>query len=299
MDGLLLVRSEQPQSGQDKYSPLPTVVSPHESSSPTSQYTSRLILAGYSYGAIIGSHLPSMEAIQLIFSQRTENSAISEISSRATGISRQTLEIIQGRTAEHFQTNGQRADAQSRQPSPLSGPLLLGGFESLATGEKIHPTSKRSVEVRRSLDQVRDKVYRKLHPLGRSSEEHYHGRSEEVATGTRNVLICYLLVSPVLPPVSSFATLFSTLSLPGIDVKGTRSRDELCTQPSLAIYGDQDLFTSVKKLRGWCIRLSQPPGSNFQYHEVANAGHFWREPGVLDQMIKHIKQWEKFLGTMV
>ncbi|CAK44641.1 hypothetical protein [truncated ORF], partial [Aspergillus niger] len=68
--------------------------------------------------------------------------------------------------------------------------------------------------------------------------------------------VSYLLVSPLLPPVNQFLTLFSKMSLdasaqtssaPGQGKQGQipcpKPADQLCAHETLAIFGDEDTFT--------------------------------------------------------
>ncbi|KAL4974880.1 Alpha/Beta hydrolase protein [Aspergillus desertorum] len=111
--------------------------------------------------------------------------------------------------------------------------------------------------------------------------------------------ISYLLVSPLLPPVNLFLTLFLDLSLE-VDTQASGQRrqipcpkpeGQLCAHGTLAIYGDEDTFTSVSKLRKWSGELSSVPQSRFQSEEVKGAGHFWRENGVEQQARRALRLW--------
>ncbi|PKY02056.1 hypothetical protein P168DRAFT_312280 [Aspergillus campestris IBT 28561] len=109
----------------------------------------------------------------------------------------------------------------------------------------------------------------------------------------------YLLVSPLLPPVNLFLTLFSNLSLevstPGAahkkHVPCPKPADQLCRQRTLAIYGDDDTFTSAQKLRRWAQDMSQNASSKFQSVEVDGVGHFWREDGAEARARSALRNW--------
>lgn len=113
------------------------------------------------------------------------------------------------------------------------------------------------------------------------------------------VSISYLLVSPLLPPISQLLTVFSTLSLnigaetsaQGKHIPCPKPADQLCSHRTLAIYGNQDTFTSAKKLRRWSDEMARGPCSTFQYREVDGAGHFWREDGVEEQARNVLRDW--------
>ncbi|CAI7630971.1 unnamed protein product [Penicillium pancosmium] len=115
--------------------------------------------------------------------------------------------------------------------------------------------------------------------------------------------IAYLLVSPLLPPVSHFLTCFSTLSLyvgwgvgPGRLVQ-TRPDHQLSKHSSLALYGDGDTFTSAPKLQRWSAEIARVPQSRFQSGEIGGAGHFWREDGVEARARNRLREWLRLIGS--
>ncbi|KAL4770427.1 Alpha/Beta hydrolase protein [Aspergillus nidulans var. acristatus] len=125
------------------------------------------------------------------------------------------------------------------------------------------------------------------------------GQEARVLLQSRGTAISYLLVSPLLPPVNLFLTLFTDLSLEvATQASGKRrqipcpkSKGQLCAHRTLAIYGDEDTFTSISKLRKWSDELSSVPRSQFQSAEINGAGHFWREDGVEEQARQALRLW--------
>ena len=113
--------------------------------------------------------------------------------------------------------------------------------------------------------------------------------------------ISYLLVSPILPPVSMFVTMFSRMPFisgqnSGISIEGThvpspKPEEQLCAYPTLVIFGDKDMFTPTTKIRKWVEDLSEAPQSKFQSREIIGAGHFWVEHNVESQMRYALRQW--------
>lgn len=59
------------------------------------------------------------------------------------------------------------------------------------------------------------------------------------------------------------------------------AEEKLVRNPTLAIYGDRDVFVAARKLREWASRLERVPDSQFRAHEVSNAGHFWNQGRVV------------------
>jgi hypothetical protein len=272
-----------------------------EESHSTTHPPTRLLLAGYSYGSMIASHLPSVEVVLQLFKDAAKGSAETEIQLRAHHLSFQTLKENETRQERNHGRESLRKPASHSNlgSSQSSASILVGGFESEDVEKRIDRESRSSLDVRRSLDRVRDKVRTRSH----RSPDDRNELEDDMPPNSKDDLIVpqiyYLLISPVLPPVARFATFFSTLSFKGEEAWKRSSSDNagdgLVRNPSLAVYGSKDFFTSVKKLRTWAHEHSQEAGSTFQYHEVEGAGHFWHEAGALDQMKKHIREWESSL----
>ena len=231
---------------------------------------SRLILAGYSYGSMIASHLPCVERVVNLFSNAGEGSAESEIRLRALHLASATwkdkcIRQDHSRGRARLKVPGSCSELQS---SHSSSSVFVGGFESQVVENRIEQESRRSLDVRKSLDRVREKVQSRSHCQLDSNEQFDAATQEATQSGMVVPRICYLLISPVLPPVSAFATFFSTLTfkarLKEDTLPGPDTTHVLAKCPSLAVYGNKDRFTSVKKLRVWARALSQVPGSNLQ-----------------------------------
>lgn len=65
----------------------------------------------------------------------------------------------------------------------------------------------------------------------------------------------------------------------------------LCENPTLAIYGDRDMFTSVRKLQKWANELERMPHSGFMSQEVPGAEHFWHEHGAQEHLCDVVGEW--------
>lgn len=262
----------------------------------------RLILAGYSYGSMIACHLPSVSRVFEVFQNAAEGSAESEVQLRAVHLASQTWKGMESRQERSHRSVSLKVPASHRElgSSKSSSSVFVGGFESEAVEHRIEQESRRSLDVRKSLDRVREKIQTRPHQHRNSSEGLDPAGPEDSQNDLVVPQVCYLLVSPVLPPLATVATFFSTLSfharrkedmISGMDVS-----HEVAHCPSLAVYGNKDRFTPVKKLRIWARALNQMPGSNFGYHEVDGAGHFWHDTSALEQMKKHITDWTASLG---
>jgi pimeloyl-ACP methyl ester carboxylesterase len=75
--------------------------------------------------------------------------------------------------------------------------------------------------------------------------------------------------------------------------------DNLISNPTLAIFGTQDMFTSSHKLDAWCNKMyglslqavSSEKSSGFRWKMIEGAGHFWREHGAEAQLTESLRDW--------
>ena len=101
------------------------------------------------------------------------------------------------------------------------------------------------------------------------------------------VRLSYLFVSPILPPL---AWLLGGVGVvgggecretgQGVQVQSSTSR-----YPKLAIVGDGDGFTSVKRVLKWAQERSA------EFAEVPGAGHFWVEVGAVERLKSRVAKW--------
>jgi hypothetical protein len=101
--------------------------------------------------------------------------------------------------------------------------------------------------------------------------------------------IAYLLVSPLQGWVNTLATLSLWGSKPARATKRANGGEimipehdmKLTIDPTLALFGDDDIFVSVNKLRAWAERLHDDcegrGQGQFRHKEVPRAGHFWHD----------------------
>ncbi|KAG6034946.1 hypothetical protein E4U40_003224 [Claviceps sp. LM458 group G5] len=93
----------------------------------------------------------------------------------------------------------------------------------------------------------------------------------------------YVLISPLQGLVTHLATM-SFLPAFGNQKIDDAAQKKLVHNPTLAVFGDNDLFVPVGKLRSWTTKLSSRDGSKFTACEVCHAGHFWTEEGAMADM---------------
>jgi hypothetical protein len=260
----------------------------------------RLVLAGYSYGSMIAWHLPSVDIVLDMFRSPPSDSAEAEVLLRASNIAQLRNRDIKSRRQSEQQGRGRGSLRVSDAIHGNTHAVSVGGYESESTSRRISRESSRQsldVGVRKSLDRVRERFASR-----QSCSPEDSPAETTAASGVQLVVpvVCYLLVSPLLPPVSSFTTMFSSLSFAvkkksssasagGIAV--SRPDVELVLHPSCAVFGDRDTFTSQRKLRKWAENLRQRPNSQFRFFEVNGAGHFWQERNLAERMKSSIQQW--------
>ena len=189
----------------------------------------------------------------------------------------------------------------------------MGGEEDLrrASHESYRSRSSFTIEtperVRKSVDRVRSIARSSRVPVGRAnshgsfvSASKKEGSESECSTehiapsdkgtnpegnainplhGVGNGLhSAYLLVSPLHGWVSTLATLWSS--------KFGREKEsepdmKFTVDPTLVVFGDDDVFVSVKRLRNWVEKLKgakrEGESCQFRHQEVSGAGHFWHD----------------------
>lgn len=147
---------------------------------------------------------------------------------------------------------------------------------------------------------ARDLVYCSEEDKDILEQQKYTPQEMKKAAGTiERTRVAYLLISPILPPINRFLTLFAKLSLDIGPFESSQRQsipcpqpaDQVCAHETLALYGNQDTFTSAHKLQTWSKELSQNPSSKFQSVEIDGAGHFWIEDGVRSQARDAIRNW--------
>jgi pimeloyl-ACP methyl ester carboxylesterase len=236
-----------------------------------------VLFGGYSYGSMIASRLPALPSILTPFGSPQPASPASEILERAELVASQTNDELKALQ------EARRNIAASGARKSLDHTLAIG--ESPVNARKSRDL-KRSPDIRRSIEVVSRKLHLKKENSSHVQVKQTDGPSTEHIPRSFDfpINIAYLLVSPLLPPVS----LFTALPLHWHD--GEHHLAKLKTSPVLAVFGGHDVFTASRKLRAWGTELSS---SNpcFKWVEIADAGHFWREKGTPQQLISTIREW--------
>ncbi|TVY33859.1 hypothetical protein LSUB1_G007601 [Lachnellula subtilissima] len=290
----------------------------------------RLLLAGYSYGALITCSLPAiLSSIIAPFQDPPPRSAHAEIRLRAERLAGQQNEIMQQNLASLFQYNEHRRGRSLQAKDVLHSPKVRGGVRMggdedprRASHESYRPRSSFAIEtpelVKKSVDRVRSitrhkKFSPKRHDSQGSFSSYKNQKGESSSTidkkpsdedeeaakkkkmiqpvpGITALKTGYLLVSPLQGWVNTLANMWSA-KLAG---RATISENEmkLAIDPTLALFGDGDVFVSVKRLHAWAEKLASAGKggrSQFRYREVANAGHFWHDHEAVKVLQDEIK----------
>lgn len=277
-------------AGDAMSSPLTTIPSSvpasivHTSSKNSTQNAlTSLLLGGYSYGSIIAKHLPPTPDIVMRFQTALEGSAEREIKLRAVSMAGQMSEQWD---EERRAAQRGRQKPRNRSDTLQAPPVMMGGEE---TPVEVRRSSR---EIRRSMDRPRSvDIPRKL--LRRvSGQKHSLEKKVRQATSEKDCEVpppntCYLLVSPLLPPVST--SLAVSLGQTFWKASDHSTAENISSHPTLAVTGAEDMFTASKSLRKWSQKYSAT--GNFTFDEVEKAGHFWREAGVEEKLIAILRTW--------
>ncbi|KAI9893675.1 MAG: hypothetical protein M1814_005890 [Vezdaea aestivalis] len=212
-----------------------------------------LVLGGYSYGSMIVNQLPTTDTILAKFVSPQKGSAETEICLRAASLANEQNQEFESARRSH--SIGKADDFH---------PLKLGGEESEPGTRRRSRDSRRSLDrLKRSLDISR--TFSRHHKNGSDDAVDVH---QEVGNSIPEPFCVYLLVSPLLPPISSLATFFSSSDNQAKSKSEVNEVDKLCSCPTLAIFGGKDMFTSPKKLHKWSDALQAISSSKFRSKEI-------------------------------
>lgn len=275
----------------------------------------RLLLAGYSYGSLITTLLPPIiNSILPSFQTPKPGSAHEEVRLRAASLATQQNGLMSEHFAAfhaaHTHIRGRSLHSDDKpgngKARKSSAGVRMGGDESLRRSSHDSYRSRSSFShetqeiMRKSVDRVRSigkarAVPKRLNTASSAASSHKSGRpgsassidsptetatkpeetiSKEVPRIGEGLQIAYLLVSPLQGAIGGLATMWSSHSW---KTSSTTSKNEmkLAIDPTLAIFGDDDVFVSISKLRAWSQKLAETGNSQFEYVEVKGAGHFW------------------------
>ncbi|KAF2664918.1 hypothetical protein BT63DRAFT_459536 [Microthyrium microscopicum] len=233
-----------------------------------------VIMAGYSYGSMIATRCPALPSILAPFGSYLPGTFPAEVSLRAAHLASETNEEYRQARSTTIPNSRQSIDHT----------LLVGGDEGSPRKSKEH---RRSIDMRKSLDVMSRQMH--LHKHSLRSKHKDKPKSTAIPEVSQDfdfqIKLSYLLISPLLPPISTF----TALSFPFHNDHDIHTK-KLTTSPTLAIFGSKDVFTASKKLKLWGEGL-QNVNRTFEWTEVDGAGHFWRESGTEEVLIDRIGKW--------
>ncbi|KAL5601251.1 uncharacterized protein BROUX77_005500 [Berkeleyomyces rouxiae] len=279
-----------------------------------------MLLGGYSYGSLITLQLPPLPEILNHFVAPAMGTAAAEIRTRAKHLAMNQNAILSSMYQARLSM------AQSKAPRRSLG-MRVGGVETI---DRRSHESRRSLsleaeeKLRRGLTEVKAKLGHRRWSRDASRRGSSVGKAEvdapisisepapkvpplDVVSDIQVPNIAFILVSPLQGAVSNLATfsLFPTglfrrrspfASHQSAAAASEAAERKLWQQPTLAIYGDKDVFVSVAKLRSWHARLSSKPNSRFQGKEIPGAGHFWTDEETLQELQVLITG---FIGSLI
>ncbi|KAJ4424930.1 hypothetical protein N0V82_000434 [Gnomoniopsis sp. IMI 355080] len=281
-----------------------------------------LLLCGYSYGAMVTQHLPPLTELLAPFAQPSTASAAADIRLRAQHLAEKQNTILASARLAASTSPRQRA----------FGGMRVGGDEDPRRSQEHGSRRSFSMDAEEKIRKGVAELMRAAkvgHHLGAHRRDRRGSRAEqkhvkEVGEGAQQAetkepetlsavedlvvpRAAYLLVSP---PVG-WATNLMTMNLGGFfgrrpkppKIKDARAtglgdtaeRQKLVDNPTLAIYGDADVFVAVKRFREWATKMQAEPGSKFRAHEVSTAGHFYVEHGTLQRLAEAVKAFSREL----
>lgn len=238
-----------------------------------------------------------------MFRETQTSTWVSDIFKRAKELALETNTSL----SNQVDTRGRLPDPlirrQHKRQSSSQHSIVYGGSDSPSPADR-HSTDfmHKGMEVPARIKHAMHRNHKHSSPsttkLSRDSSE------RTISTGNvptleslPHVLTHYLLISPLLPPLSNLLSL-STLNLM-FWRHADHAAHNLVRHPTLVIFGTKDVFTSSDKLDNWCKKMSasssQAAGldgqSCFKWTKVDGAGHFWREHGVEAQLTDSLREW--------
>lgn len=252
---------------------------------------------------------------------------------RADCLADQQNELMNMRVASllsqfhHGGRNSQSEDHILRNPKirNASGGVRIGGEEDLRRASHDRPRSSFAIDgpetLRKSLDRVRsiakstrfsldqankNESFASLSKKGSESEssiDHIVANKDAGTPGEQETIkpipgigdeleTAYLLVSPLHGWVNTLATMWSS--------KAGKEKDfevhvKHTVDPTLAVFGDDDVFVSAKRLRSWVEKLTDVKKergiSQFRHREVSGAGHFWHDHEAIRVLQDEVKRF--------
>lgn len=292
------------------------------------------LLAGYSYGAMITKLLPPLESIIQPFATPKNASAAADIRLRAQHLAEQQNVVLAssraalaeshrgralGRKSMGVRVGGDEDKRRSQDHSRRSFSIdaeekIRKGVADLLSRAKSH--HRKHHHQKHMKGDGDENVASTVAKEGIEDPEHL-----PPAVGVVRPRVAYLLVSPPVGWATNLMTMNLTVAMSGwfgkMSHKSPKSKEgagrsssrgekethheqqlaeqKLVEYPTLAVYGDSDVFVAVKKFRDWASRLQSVSQSEFRAHEISTAGHFYIEEGVAYRLRDAVKAFAEEL----
>ena len=102
----------------------------------------------------------------------------------------------------------------------------------------------------------------------------------------------YILISPLLRPISSFTTFFTGSSDDSILSAKSAQTHSASVKRILAIYGSGDIFAfTTGRYRRFFNQVKQHWGQQIRVLEIANGGHFWLDARSRDILLDEVQSF--------
>ncbi|KAL8714568.1 MAG: hypothetical protein Q9220_001516 [cf. Caloplaca sp. 1 TL-2023] len=259
----------------DQYALAPVI-----SGTPTARPPAHIIIAGYSYGALLTRYLPVLPVVLARFSRVLKSSTEAQIRLRASALADVTRIDILNSPLE-----GVRKSARAHRPRQPPIPSSSRDVDHVALAKA------RSADQKRELMQLLQKPFVRKEkrdtwldePLGMPAEEEDFAARVAVPTPKTH----YLLISMLVGAAASFLTGFRKLSnanMSLLDKKFTHNQ-------TLMLHGEKDGLMSADKAMTWFCSIEGHNGGAGLHSLIDAAGHFWREPGAMDTLLCDINHW--------
>ena len=247
---------------------------------------------------MIASHLPSRDQVLELFKAPASDSAESEIKLRAEDLSRDAIAYLEMHTPSTSLSVSRVRANKADDCRHSHRAVAMGGYESDVASRRVSRESSRmsldGERVRQSIDNVRRKISHHRVTSPRKTELKLPPQEGDAPIVPR---IAYIILSPLLPPIAGFTTMFSKLHFVGRNSGSNKAAasssvefEELTTNPCICIYGSKDAFTSDRRLQRWTECLSSRPDSQFVAIRTGS-GHFWQDSDGIVRMQRGLADW--------
>jgi alpha/beta superfamily hydrolase len=252
-----------------------------------------LILGGYSYGSLIVTQLPPTTEILAIFCKPSKWT--SDILLRARELALETNTSASHQREFRGRLPNTPSRRQHKRQSSSQHSIIYGGNDSPSPADRhnIDPIHN-GVDIQTRIKHAMHRTHKSSSSTKSTTSSNISKDSTEPMPALPHISPHYLLISPLLPPLSNFLSFSPTAFFSW--GHHDHQPPTLVHHPTLVVYGTKDMFTSSSKLDTWCKKMdtlsTQNKGlSSFRWRKVDGAGHFWREKGVEAELRFSVREW--------